>query len=239
MDQENIRPAASLESQRGFTLIELSIVLVIIGLIIGGVLQGQEMINSARLKGQVAQADATRAATQSFQDKYNALPGDFLTATAANVLGATVGGDGDGFIAGAATAVAANGAIDAEMTAAVDHLRLGGYLASVQGAGATAQLPGKFDRTLVFPGFFTQPDGQNRHAVRVQGGTGAIPAAGLRTSDSFSMDTKYDDGNPVTGTVQAIDFSGANNCINAAGNAYSVTAGVVDGLYCGLLVRIN
>src|SRR5262249_49069165 len=64
-------------AQKGFTLIEMSIVLVIIGLIIGGILKGQEIVESSRQKNFITQLDSTRAAVNTFVDRYRALPGDF------------------------------------------------------------------------------------------------------------------------------------------------------------------
>ena len=84
-----IRPAASRPGEAGFTLVELSIVLVIIGLIIGGVLKGQEMIESARLKSLMSQIESYRAAHNTFRDKYASLPGDFGDGQAA--LGTPLG----------------------------------------------------------------------------------------------------------------------------------------------------
>jgi prepilin-type N-terminal cleavage/methylation domain-containing protein len=63
-------------NQAGFTLIEIAIVMVIIGLLIGGVLKGQEMISNAKVKKVMKQADEIRAAITSFYDKYGQFPGD-------------------------------------------------------------------------------------------------------------------------------------------------------------------
>lgn len=67
--------------QRGFTLIEIAIVLVIIGLLLGGVLKGQELITSARVRNLIAQQDGIKAAFFGFQDRYRAFPGDYSAAS--------------------------------------------------------------------------------------------------------------------------------------------------------------
>lgn len=87
----------------GFTLIELSIVLVIIGLIVGGVLAGRELIYTATLNKQISQIEQFNTATNTFRSKYNCLPGD---CTNASNLGFTAGiggsygtnGNGDGLV---------------------------------------------------------------------------------------------------------------------------------------------
>lgn len=66
---------------RGFTLVELSIVLVILGLLVGGVLSGQSLIRAAELRSVMAETDRYRTAVMSFRDKYFALPGDMTNAT--------------------------------------------------------------------------------------------------------------------------------------------------------------
>lgn len=87
------------EGERGFTLVELAIVLVIIGVIIAGVLQGQSMINTARLNSTVNDIGMYSAAYQTYQQRYNALPGD--DESAEDRFGATVDdGNGDGIVDG-------------------------------------------------------------------------------------------------------------------------------------------
>ncbi|MDY6972216.1 MAG: prepilin-type N-terminal cleavage/methylation domain-containing protein [Thermodesulfobacteriota bacterium] len=80
----------------GFTLVEIAIVMVIIGLLIGGVLKGQAMIQNAKVKRVVKQAEELRAAILSFYDKYGVYPGD--ENKAALPPGADWEGDGDGQI---------------------------------------------------------------------------------------------------------------------------------------------
>lgn len=68
-------------SQAGFSLIELAIALIIMGFLIGGVLKGRELIESARLKRIVSQLTEYQLATRTFIDRYDALPGDFEKAS--------------------------------------------------------------------------------------------------------------------------------------------------------------
>jgi len=67
--------------QSGFTLVEIAIVLVIIGLLLGGVLKGQEMIESARIKSVVTDMNGIAAAYNTYFDRYHAIPGDEAAAT--------------------------------------------------------------------------------------------------------------------------------------------------------------
>lgn len=82
----------------GFTLIELSIVLVIIGLLVGGVLVGRDLIEAGQLRTQIAQIEEYTTATHTFRLKYNCLPGDCRNAEALG-LGVSAGpgqnGNGD------------------------------------------------------------------------------------------------------------------------------------------------
>ena len=87
---------------RGFTLIEIAIVLVIIGLLLGGVLKGQELITGARVRNLISQQDGIKAAFFGFQDRYRALPGDYAAATRTSVPSAG-NGNGNGRIEDNAT----------------------------------------------------------------------------------------------------------------------------------------
>jgi prepilin-type N-terminal cleavage/methylation domain-containing protein len=89
----------------GFTLIELSIVLVIIGLIVGGVLVGQDLIHAAAVRAQITQIEKFNSAVNTFQGKYGALPGDIKDPDATNFGFAPRGqytgeGDGNGILEG-------------------------------------------------------------------------------------------------------------------------------------------
>jgi len=89
----------------GFTLIEISIVLVIIGLIVGGILVGRDLIAAATIRAQVSQIEKYQTATNTFRSKYGYLPGDIPDPTAQQygfvARGTFAGeGDGDGYIEG-------------------------------------------------------------------------------------------------------------------------------------------
>lgn len=121
-------------AQSGFTLVEIAIVLVIIGLILGGVLQGQVMIENAKYKKFVKEIDSYRAAVYTFQDKYQALPGDL--ATASTLLdAAAVNGNGNGAVAGGTCNAAGE-----EACTIWSHLRYEGLIAGDPSqTGATAR----------------------------------------------------------------------------------------------------
>lgn len=70
-----------MRKQSAFSLVELSIVLVILGLLVGGVLAGQSLIRAAELRAVSTEYSRWVAATQTFRDKYLSAPGDFRDAT--------------------------------------------------------------------------------------------------------------------------------------------------------------
>src|SRR5262249_35596275 len=86
--------------EAGFTLIEIAIVIVISGLLLGSILKGQELITSARVRNLITQQDGIKAAFLGFTDRYRAPPGDYNQAATsiAGVTGCGGNGDGDGRI---------------------------------------------------------------------------------------------------------------------------------------------
>ena len=84
-------------NQKGFTLVEIAIVLVIVGLLLGGVMKGQELINSAKTRALVSKLKSVEVAWDTFKDRYQAKPGDFNQAVR-DLGGPTVNGNGDGFV---------------------------------------------------------------------------------------------------------------------------------------------
>jgi prepilin-type N-terminal cleavage/methylation domain-containing protein len=105
----------------GFTLVEIAIVLVIIGLLLGGILKGQEMIVQAKIKNTISDFNGVLAAYNGYLDRYRALPGDDLAAT--RWTGGQAG-DGDAIIEGAYQT--SNDADESRML--WQHMRLAGFI---------------------------------------------------------------------------------------------------------------
>jgi len=211
------------ESQKGFTLIEMSIVLVIIGLIIGGILKGQEIIESSRQKNLISQVDSVRAALTTFVDRYNQLPGDYtLATTRINGDDDFVNGNGDGLVDENATDPgSADGIADTDGDAAGDeelqfwiHL-YGAHLiegvAAVNAPG-TAFGEGNPKPATAFPGAglsLTYGTYDDFAADTVQGHwlvvarNPATPAAALTGRQMYALDVKVDDGIPSRGTFRS------------------------------------
>src|SRR3989337_578743 len=113
-----------MKKTQGFTLVEIAIVLVIIGLLLGGILKGQEMIVQAKIKNVIADFSGISAAYHGYQDRYRAIPGDDRNS---NRLGLTPPGTaGDGVVGGAYNAACATTATD-ESCLWWDHLRRAGF----------------------------------------------------------------------------------------------------------------
>jgi prepilin-type N-terminal cleavage/methylation domain-containing protein len=166
------------KNQAGFTLVEIAIVLVIIGLLVGGVLKGQAMIQNAKVKRVVKQADELRAAVMTFYDKYGIYPGD------ENLPNIPPGG-GD-------AAGNANGQIDAgERFELFRDLSLAGLISGTyNGTNTPSHAFGAgIDIQWINPPGAATPAA---HYIRF---------TNLPADVCLEIDTKYDDGDWQTGSV--------------------------------------
>lgn len=210
----------------GFTLIELSIVLVIIGLIVGGVLVGQDLIKAAEVRATIAQYEKTNAAINTFRTKYNGVPGDLVAAQATAfgifAMSATAGlGDGNGLIESSNQATNPNTPVG-ETVAFWRHMTDSNLTDGSFGSdltGGTGQTvvttPGTyFPGTKIGRGTYWiagSSAGLNYYGLTgltniVAGAVGTArytQSVGLTPIESFNIDSKIDDGQPNTGITQA------------------------------------
>jgi prepilin-type N-terminal cleavage/methylation domain-containing protein len=231
-------------AQAGFTLVELSIVIVIIGFLVAGIAAGANLVKQAQIRSVISDLNSFQTGYNGFIGKYNAAPGDLSVASTYWPFGATgcadlVGnnvmcdGDGDGNIIASTTATD-------EVAAAWKHLQLSGFV----GAGIaqfTAAVPAALVIGTNVPASKITGSGYMMSAstnlaragaaVNIGSGAGAtnylylgkpsatplnLVAGSLKPEDAFNIDAKMDDG-----LISGANFSGANS-----GNFRSVTGNV-------------
>jgi len=172
--------------QSGFTLIEIAIVLVIIGLLLGGILKGQELITQARIRNVSNDFQSMTAAINLYQDRYRALPGDDPGAAARWTITPPSGGTlGDGIISGTYNS-----------TTSTDESRqfwLQLRRAGLVGGAVTDD---------------TTPPNAASGVTGVQNGAFGIPGLVICSNNlpakiAQAIDTQFDDGKSDTGTVRA------------------------------------
>jgi prepilin-type N-terminal cleavage/methylation domain-containing protein len=191
-------------SQKGFTLVEIAIVLVIIGLLLGGILKGQEMITQAKIKNVIADITGVSAAMYGYQDRYRALPGDDANATRWTSGGGATKGNGDGVIAGVYNAT---GGTLPESIQFWDHLRRAGF---VGGQGTDNPFNAVSGKMGVQTGDgSTPPGGVLGTSGTTEQFTGLILcSANLPDKIAVSVDAQMDDGKGNSGSVRGIKAAG-------------------------------
>jgi prepilin-type N-terminal cleavage/methylation domain-containing protein len=180
--------------QTGFTLVEIAIVLVIIGLLLGGILKGQEMIIQAKVKNTISDFSGISAAYFGYQDRYRAIPGDDLGAT--RWAGATAG-DGNRILVGLYVPALATD----ETALWWDHLRRSGF---VTGAGVANPL-NSFNGSMGVQ----QGDGTATPQAVLGGFTNLLMCSpNLPDKVAIALEVQMDDGIPNTGAVRGAIGSG-------------------------------
>ena len=191
--------------QAGFTLVEIAIVLVIIGLLLGGVLKGQEMIENAKIKNLANDMKGVSAAYYAYQDRYKAVPGDDIAA-ATRFVGAVNGG-GNGVIAGVFNATLAPAAAN-ESNNFWQHTRMAGFLSGT--ATATVALP----PTHSVGGILGVQAPASTYGI-----VGSVVcASAVPWKIAQALDILLDDGDSATGNVR----SGVINVVATAAPAVAV-----------------
>jgi prepilin-type N-terminal cleavage/methylation domain-containing protein len=221
------------KGEEGFTLIELSIVLVIIGLIVGGVLVGQDLIRAAEVRATISQIEKYNTAVNTFRGKYNAVPGDLPQSVASafgfvsrSSAGQAGQGDGNGVVEGY------NGSVNSGFyqgggetglfwvdlstggTGSQPNLIDGGFSTATSGVPAAAvtasTLSNYLPQAKLGRGNFIyvwSTGGVNYYGLSVPSGitTGAVMTStpSLSVQQAYNIDKKVDDGVPLTGNVTA------------------------------------
>jgi prepilin-type N-terminal cleavage/methylation domain-containing protein len=205
--------------QNGFTLIEIAIVLVIIGLLLGGVLKGQELITSARVRNLIAQQDGIKAAFFGFQDRFRAYAGDYAAAN--TTLKCPTGtsclnGNGNGIVERTATRNA--GSEPNETILAWMHLASAGFLngSYTHTAGDTTATdlntpknPYNIFLQIIYDNRYadTSATPPNKHNLK----TGAQVPVEIASE----VDRKIDDGNGIRGGFRYSTYGDAASGGNA------------------------
>lgn len=192
--------------QSGFTLVEIAIVLVIIGLLLGGVLKGQELVNSAKVKNLANDFRGISSFVYAYQDRFRALPGDDRAA-ATHVNNGTVattpaGSIGNARINGNWNSVAQTD----ESYLFWQHVRLAGLATGTPTVANADYIPRNAEGGTI---------GVTSDAVLTNPGT-PYPASfyvcsqGIQGRFARQIDTTLDDGNTQTGAVRVITDGAAN-----------------------------
>ncbi len=242
-------------SEKGFTLVELAIVMIIIGLLIAGILKGQELISNAQVAATVAQFKGYDAATTTFLDKYAARPGDMLNANARlpNCLApacAAAAANGNGRVDSNATGFAA--APGVENIAFWLQLNAADLVSGINPTGPAVAWGTNAPAARVGGGYhmaYVDAIGDMPNttvvAANLRAGhylalhntpAGAVAATGSITpSRAFRIDNKLDDGVPDAGSVVS---GGAATCTQVVAGVITYNEALEQD-DCNLYIRIQ
>jgi len=207
-------------NQSGFTLIEIAIVLVIIGLLLGGVLKGQELINSAKVKNLATDFKNVPIYIYGYQDKYKALPGDDANVAvhlgASAVQAVAVAGQqtpGNGIIEGAWNSTNQGD----ESYLFWQHIRMAGF-----GPGSTDITSSDYIPRNAVGGKIGVTNSLANKPITGMVGTYIVCSDAIPGKFAKQLDTTLDDGNTATGSLMV---SGGTN---PSPPAPTPTANIID-----------
>ncbi|MEF8701482.1 MAG: prepilin-type N-terminal cleavage/methylation domain-containing protein [Candidatus Accumulibacter sp. UW26] len=219
------------KQQSGFTLVEIAIVLVIIGLLLGGVLKGQELINSAKVKNMIGDFRTVSSLVYGYQDRFKAFPGDQSQAQLDIAFGSGVAAACDPAAAG--LCAPNNGRIDGVWNAGGadgtgvatnesvlfwQHVRLANLSSGPAALTAADYRPRNADG-----GFIGIEMSGTTPFIAAMRGSFFVCSDGILGRYVKQIDTTMDDGNTASGSLQAV-VSGT-----ARGAAAVATTAIVDG----------
>jgi prepilin-type N-terminal cleavage/methylation domain-containing protein len=218
------------KSKQAFSLVELSIVIIIMGLLVASVTVGRDLIQAASLRATISQLGNYDAAVNTFELKYNGFPGDLdnasrrglttsKTSCAAGYVATCHNGDGDGYLEDA-NSFATNVSGDAELITGEggwfwEHIYKAGFAdAAYSGDQDLAVIGTEFPKAKSGGGISVYGSGNiNYYHIGAANsvGTGARFQNIFEPEDAFSIDNKLDDGLPFSGFVIATSSDCASN----------------------------